>query len=378
MTKTKESKAAAAAEPIPLDVSTLARWLALAPQTNVKRVQAWVTKAPEAEWARIAEGVRVALQWAWDEQPDAFFPLLRPWLKNTNDRLRLLAAGALPLSHELWRESSVKELKRLLQDKSKAVRVAAADLLVEDPVGQLEHVKKLATSEDAEIRAVVARHLHAAEGEALKKLLPALEALALDPKSEVHWAAAAALCDIQERDARAVLEIARKMALSDDEDIRTAVAASFFEHVLADSFDQLLPTIRSWLKAPEANLRWTLVRSLRFLRVTPRSLQLLKALYEDKDPEIRRRVASILCDLFDVRAEHGRALGELLRRAKTDQSKRVRDVVEEGEHRHSVDFDKIPRPGEHLTDLPESIEGEEGEEGDLPEETPDEPEEDDF
>ena len=45
---------------------------------NVKRVQAWVTKAPDAEWARIEEGVRVALQWAWDEQTDAFFPLLTP------------------------------------------------------------------------------------------------------------------------------------------------------------------------------------------------------------------------------------------------------------------------------------------------------------
>ncbi len=376
MTRTKESKGAA--EAVPLDVSTLARWLQLQPQQNVKRLQAWVTKLPEAEWARAHELARVALQWAWDEQPDAFFPLMRPWLKSTTERLRLLATGALPLSHEKWRETSVKELKKLVTDKSRAVRAVAADLLAEDPTGQVEQTKKLAASDDLEVRTVVARHLAHAEGDGLKKLLPTLEALALDPKPEVHWAAAATLCDLHEREPRAVLEIARKMALSDDEDVRAAVAASFFENVLADSFDQLLPTIRGWLKAPEANLRWTLVRSLRFLRVTPRSLQLLKALYEDKDAEIRRRVVSVLIDLFDVRAEHGRAVGDLLRRAKIDQSKRVRDVVEEGEQRHAIDFDKVPRPGEHLTDLAEDVEGELEEGEEPPEESTDDADDDDF
>lgn len=362
MTKTKESKAAST-EPIPHDAPTLSRWLALQPANNVKRLQTWVTKATEEEWRRIEEVVRIAMQWAWDEQPDVFFPLLRSWLKSTSERQRLLAAGALPLSHERWRDTSVRELKKLVADKSKAVRMVAADLLAEDPAGQLDTLRKLAQTNDAEVRAIVARHLPAAEGETLKKLMPTLESLALDPSKDVHWAAAAALCDLHERDPRGVLEIARKMALHDDEDIRMAAAASFFEHVLADSFDQLLPTIRGWLKAPEGNLRWTLVRSLRFLRVTPRSLQLLKALYEDKEPEIRRRVAQVLIDLFDTRAEHGRAVGELLRRAKVDQSKRVREVAEEGEQRHNVDFDKLPRPGEHLTDLPDELEPAEGEDG---------------
>lgn len=357
MTRTKESRAAAAAEAIPLDVTTLSRWLQLQPQQNLKRLQAWVTKLSDAEWGRTQELARVALQWAWDEQPEVFSPLVRPWLKSTTERLRVLATGALPLSHEKWRDGSIKELKKLVADKSRAVRAVAADLLAEDPCGQVEQVKKLAASEEPEVRAVVARHLAQAEGDGLKKLLPTLEQLALDPRPEVHWTAAATLCDLHEREPRAALEIARKMALSDDEDVRAAVAASFFENVLADSFDQLLPTIRGWLKAPEANLRWTLVRSLRFLRVTPRSLQLLKALYEDRDPEIRRRVVAVLVDLFDARAEHGRAVGELLRRAKVDQSKRVRDIVEEGEQRHGIDFDKVPRPGEHLTDLPDEIEG---------------------
>jgi hypothetical protein len=378
VTKTKESKASST-EPIPHDAPTLSRWLALQPATNLKRVQAWVTKVNDEEWRRVHEVVRIALQWAWDEQPDMFFPLMRSWLKSSSERQRLIAAGALPLSHEQWRETSLRELKKLVSDKSKAVRIVAADLLAEDPVGQLDHVRKLAQLPDAEVRAIVARHLTGAEGEALKKLLPTLESLALDPSKDVHWAAAATLCDLHERDARAILEIARKMALHDDEDIRMAAAASFFEHVLADSFDQLLPTIRGWLKAPEGNLRWTLVRSLRFLRVTPRSLQLLKALYEDKDPEIRRRVAQVLVDLFDARAEHGRAVGDLLRRAKIDQSKRVREVAEEGEQRHNIDFDKVPRPGEHLTDLPDDLDAVEGEEGEIAEaETETVDDDDDF
>jgi HEAT repeat protein len=376
VTKTKESKAASS-EPIPLDVPTLSRWLQLQPGSHVKRIQAWVAKATDAEWSRLEETLRIALQWAWDEQPAVFYPVLRPWLKSPSDRLRALVAGALPLSHEEWRESSIKELKKLVQDKAKSVRIVAADLLAEDPIGQLEQVKKLAQSEDAEVRAVVVRHLTSADADTLKKLLPSLEALCLDPAKEVHWPAAAALADLHERDARAVLEIARKMALSDDEDIRMAVAASFFEHVLADAFDQLLPTIRGWLKAPEANLRWTLVRSLRFLRVTPRSMQLLKALYEDKDPEIRRRVVQVLVDLFDQKSEHGRALGDLLRRAKVDQSKRVRDIVEEGETRHSIDFDHVPRPGEQVGDLPEEL-GEEGEEGEEAAHEEAEEEEDDY
>jgi hypothetical protein len=349
---------------IPLDAPTLSRWLSIDPG-NAKKLQAWIVKASPEELERVEEPVRCGVQWAWDEQPDVLSTTFGGWVKNQNERLRRIAAGAVPMAHEVWRETAIKHLKKLAADKSPAVRVAALDQLLEDPNGQFDLVRKHAAAEEPEVRALVARHLAQSEGETLKKALPLLGALVLDPEPSVHWAAAATLCDLYERDPRGTLEVARTMAVSEVESIRTAVASSFFEHVLADAFDALLPTVRVWLRAPEQVwLRWTLVRSMRFVRVTPRSLALLKALYEDKDPELRRRVAMVLVDLFDARAEHGRAISELLRRAKVDAIKRVREVVEEGEARHSVDFDKIPLPGELVGDLPEELEGEAGDEVD--------------
>jgi len=177
------------------------------------------------------------------------------------------------------------------------------------------------------------------------------------------WAVAAALLEIYEREPRPALEAARQMMISEEEGVRWAAAAGFFEHVFADHFDQLLPTVRSWLRMAEPWTRWTLVRSLRFIKVNARSLQLLRALYEDSDPEIRRRAVQQLVDLFDLRHESYRSVGELLRRAKQDSSKRVRGVVDDGEARHGLDFDTVPLPGEDVEDLTED-EGEgESEEG---------------
>lgn len=376
-TKTKTaSKEAAAESAIPTDIPTLSRWLGLDPKEHLKRLQSQLVAASDEELGRLEEGARCALGWAWDEQPDEFNALGGAWLKSTNARLRRIAAGALPLSHEDWRETNLRHLKKLVTDKDKSVRLAAADHLLEDPVGGLEHVKRAATSTDPEMRALAARHLAGIDAETLKKSLALLESLALDPAPEVHWAMAASLAELYERDPRAVLELGKKMAASEDEALRTAAAAAFFEVVLADAFDQLLPTLRLWLKAPEPWLRWTLVRSLRFVRVTPRSLTLFKALFEDKEPEIRRRVVGLLVDLFDVRREEARTISELLRRAKTDQAKRVRDLAEEGEARHGVNFDDIPAPGEQV-DLPEEPIGEEGAEGPEPAEDDDRDDDDD-
>lgn len=365
MTKTKAPEA-----PIPTDVPTLSRWIGVQPAANLKRLQTWITKLGDDELARVEEGLRCALQWAWDEQPELVGRGLNPWLKSPSERLRKLAVGALPLSHEDHREAALRNLKKMILDKSKEVRLAAWDLLLEDPVAQLDSLKKAAAAEEPAVRALAARHLAAVDAETFKRSLALVEALALDPDPEVHGVMAQSMADLWERDSRSVLEVGRKMAVSELESHRTAVAAGCFEIVLADAFDQLLPTLRVWLKAPEVWLRWTLVRSLRFVRVSPRSLTLFKALFEDKEPEIRRRVAILLVDLFDAQAESGRAVSELLRRAKVDPSKRVREIVEEGEQRHQVDFDKIPAPGEALGELPEEPEGvEEGEPGEADEET---------
>lgn len=364
-TKAKAKASAKAPGPPPLDLTTLSRWLAADPAGRLKALGAAALEADDAAWRRLAEPYRCALAWAWDEQPEPFWQHAGPWLKGKDARLRALATGALPLSHEGQRKKVLEALRRQLGDKAEEVRLTAADLLLEDFGAHHEDAARLATAPDPALRALVARHAGWAEGaDATKKAVALLEPLALAPEPAVHWAAAAALAELHDREPRAALELARKMAVSEDEDVRWAVAASFFEPVLGDGFDQLLPTIRAWLRGPDLWLRWTLVRSLRFVRATARSLLLLKALYEDKDPEVRRRVAQHLVELFERGTEAGRAVGELLRRCKVDASRRVREVVEEGEARHQVDFDRVPRPGQQLADLPDEVvvEGDDGEE----------------
>lgn len=335
MTKTKLG--------VPSDVPTLHRWLGQDPKAHLKELEGAIAKG--ATFERLAEPARIGLKWAWDEQPDVFFPLITPWLKGTNARLRRVAAGALPVSNPDQREKCVRLLKGLITDKDRDVRLTAIDLLAEDVVHQLDLIKRWAKDEDPAVRAVVVRHLQPVDVETLKQVLPLVEALAKDPHPDVHWAAATTLHELYDREPRGVLEVARAMADSPDESTRLAVASCFFEHVFADHFDALLPTLRAWLRGSSPELRWTLARSLRFLRITPRSLQLLRALYEDKEPEIRRRILLVILDLYEPRVEHRRALADLLHRAREDSSKRVRDVLEEGEARFGAGFELLALEG---------------------------------
>ena len=364
-------------EALPTDLPTLARWLALDPAGQVDRLEAAIVGMRAEVFARRRDGLRLALQWAWDEQPEAFFPPMNGWLKSNHTRLRWVATAALPIAHEGVADKVERALKKSLLDKDREVRLVATDYLVEDVKGQLDTVKKAARTPDPDVKAVVARHLAHADLETLKKVLPLLEELALDPAPQVHWQVAATLYDLYEREPREVLKIARKMAEHTDAGPRAAVASSFFTHVFADHFDQLQPTIRGWLKDGLTELRWTLVRSLRFLRTTSRSLQLLRVLYEDKDPELRRRVVQHLVDVFDPRTDHARPVAELLRRAKEDQSKRVREVAEEGEERLGVRFDAIQLSGQGVEEGEEG-ELEEGEEGEEEAESTFGDEDDDF
>ena len=365
--------------PLPTDLPTLARWLAVDPKEHVKRLEAALLGLSAEEFSRRRDAARMALQWAWDEQPETFFPLLKHWLGDkAHVRLRWVATAALPISHEGVADKVERTLKKSLQDKDREVRLVAIDYLAEDVKGQLETVRKAARTPDPAVKAVVARHLAGVDVETLKKILPLLEELALDTAPEVHWQVAATLYDLYEREPRDVLKTARKMAEHPDPGPRAAVASSFFTHVFSDHFDQLQPTIRAWLKDGNPELRWTLVRALRFLRTTGRSLQLLRALYEDKDPEVRRRVVQHLVDVFDPGADYARPVAELLRRAKEDQSKRVREVAEEGEERLGVRFDALQLSGASLEEPEEEGEGE-LEEGEEPEaESTFGDEEDDF
>ena len=110
---------AKASSKIPVDVSTLGRWLAQEPKARVKELDAYVTRASAAAFRKQADLLRIGLKWAWDEQPEVFFPLLKPWLKSSNARLRRTAVGALPLSHEGFADQSARLVRKLIGDKDR-------------------------------------------------------------------------------------------------------------------------------------------------------------------------------------------------------------------------------------------------------------------
>jgi hypothetical protein len=340
---------------MPFELSTLVRWLALKPKEHFKELETRLARSSEAEYRRLQEPARVALRLAWDEQPDVFFPLANAWIKGSNARLRRVAAGALPVSHDRHAEKCLRALKKLSTDKDRETRLIAIDLLAEDPDKLLSQLAKWAKLPDPDVQAIVARHLRNVSTDLIKKALTILLELADQPEGDVPWNVASTLYDLHARENRAVLEVAHKMAVSQADSTRSAIAGSFFQLVFADHFDQLLPTLRSWLRVGEPELRWTLVRSLKFLRVTARSLQLLRALYEDRDPDVRRRVVVKLIESFDFESEQLRSVAELLRRAKEDHARRVREVAEDGEARLGVQFDKINYDG--------TFEGSEDDEG---------------
>lgn len=323
---------------VPVDVRTLARWLAMDPKPRVKLLETHITKASAEAYRTQAPILRLGLKWAWDEQPALFFGLVRDWLKSTNARLRFIAAGSLPTSHEEFAAKSFRQLKKMITDKDRDVRLIAVDLLAEDVNDNLDLIKRWAKDSDPAVRELVAVHLRQLEAEKVKPNQGIFANLVVDPEPDVHWAAATTLFELYEKEPRPMLELARTMANSEDASIRSAVASLFFEHLFADRFDHLLPTMRSWLRAGDPWLRWTLVRSLRFISLSTRSLQLLRALYEDKDLEIRRRAIAVLVSLYDPLSEQRRSVVELLRRAEQDTARRVRDVVEEGKETHGDDY----------------------------------------
>jgi hypothetical protein len=329
---------------IPFDTAKMSGWLAVDPKGHVKVLETFITKSTADGFRRQAELLRIGLKSAWDGQPEAFFPLLRPWLKSTNTRLRRTAVGALPVAHPEYSEKCIRQLKKLISDKDRDVRLMAVDLLAEDVNGNLDLVKRWVKDSDPKVRELVTVHLRQLEADRIKACQALFEGLVVDSEPNVHWAAAATILELYEKEPRPMLELARSMANSEVGSVRSAAAGMFFEHLFADRFDHLLPTIRSWLRAGDPWLRWTLVRSLRFIRLTTRSLQLLRALYEDKDPEIRRRSILLLIGHYDPYSDLRRSVVDILRRAAQDTARQVRDAVEEGKKEHGDDFLE-DRPG---------------------------------
>ncbi len=326
---------------IPTEIPTLSRWVADDPKARLEEVKHALEKAGKERFLKMQDPIRIAVAWAWDENPETFFRLMQGWLSSDNPRLRVIAAGALPLANESYHERSVKILKKMVLDADRDVRNKAIDILAEEVDRNIDLVKRWAVDQDAEVRAIVARHLHLTDTP--KKVLPIAEQLALDADPDVHWCAARVLYDLHEREAKGALEVAKKMAASPDIDIRRAVAYSYFEHVFGDSFDHSFLLMRQWVRSGDPNLRWTLAHALRWAKPNPRSLQVLRALFEDRDPEIRVKVVQQLKDFFP-RFEDVRPAAELLRRAQGDPVKKVRDTAEEAERNLGIDLASIPLP----------------------------------
>ncbi len=326
---------------IPTEIPTLSRWVADDPKPRLEEVKQLIAKAGRDRFLKLQDPIRIAVAWAWDENPEVFYRLMQGWLNSENPRLRAIATGALPLSNESYHERSVKILKKMALDADRDVRNRAIDILAEEVDRNIELVRRWAVDTDTEVRAIVARHLHLSDTP--KKVLPIVEQLALDLDPDVHWWAARALYDLHEREAKGALEVAKKMAASPDIDIRRAVAYSYFEHVFGDSFDHSFLLMRQWVRSGDPYLRWTLAHALRWAKPNPRSLQVLRALFEDRDPEIRVKVIQQLKDFFP-RFEDVRPAAELLRRAQGDPVKKVRDTAEEAERGLGIDLASIPVP----------------------------------
>lgn len=324
---------------LPLDIPNLGRWLAQEPEERLPRLKALVTKASKKDYPRIAERARIALKIAWDARPDRLFALTADWISGKDVRLRRLVAGALPLSSVEHRTQALDLSRKLADDPEPEVRYLAIDHICEEINEHLDLVSRWLGDPDPQVRAIVVRRLRDLATDQIKPRIELFHPLAVDPEPEVAWALASTLAELYEREPRPVIETMRILAMSEHETIRTAAAACFFEHVFADSFDQLLPTMRAWLRVGDPNLRWTLVRSLRFVELNPRSMQLIRGLYEEPDPKIRSRLVQAMVDLFDPVSESRRMLVPLLIRASQDTYKAVREAVEVGIERHGEEFE---------------------------------------
>lgn len=323
---------------LPLDIPNLGRWLAQDPEERLPLLQAAVLEANEKESARVAERVRIALKIAWDVRPERVFAVTASWVSSPDPRLRALVAGALPLSNSEAFPDAFKLIRKLADDPDPIVRQQAVDQVLEEINDHLDLAARWIKDPDPQIRAIVARRLRHLATDQIKPQIELFHPLAADPHPDVAWATASTLAELYERENRPVIETMRIMATSPHETTRAAAAACFFEHAFADNFDQLLPTMRAWLRTATEDLRWTLSRSLRFIEVTPRTMQLIRALYEDPDPKIRARLVQSLIDLFNPLKESRHMLVPLLVRAQEDQHKQVRDAVEAGHEVHGPDF----------------------------------------
>lgn len=311
----------------PSDPGQLARWLLARPKARITKLRKHLHGAGADRFTQLQPGVRVALHEAWDEDPETFFELLEPWRKGRNTKFRALYAAALPMLEEPAGARCRARLLELAADRSRDVRLVAVERLCRE----LEHIPveaaRFARDRDPGIRELVARGL--AELGPVAEFREVFLAVCLDRNVDVHWAAAAALPRVHERDESLARELGQLMAESDDIDIRWAVAVNYLEPLFAEQFERIVPTLRQWVRTGDRSLKWTLVHSLRFVPSSPRLTALLRLLFEDRDPVIRRRVLWQLGQL--VGKVERSEVAALLDAAAGDGSRKVREQAERTE-----------------------------------------------
>jgi hypothetical protein len=306
---------------IPTDGPLLARWLSEAPKKRLGELKRLVTSSDRKGFQNIGPCYRAALMEAWDEDPDAFFEAMDVWRRSRNVRIRSLVAGAVPLIDGPRFNEALDLLRQMARDSAREVRLVAIERLCGEIEAVPEEVKRFAIDKDPKVREFVAHYLREIRNvEAFKDLI---EILCLDRNTEVHWAAAASLHALHERDDSVIKECAQKMAESEDADIRWAVVTNYYDFLFGEHFERLATMMRQWIRTGNRSLRWTLAHGLRYTNPSPRLMMLLKTLYEDKDPIIRRRI------VWQIGQKAGFAdekdILSLLDKALFDSSKKIRE-----------------------------------------------------
>jgi hypothetical protein len=309
---------------IPTDIPLLARWLSAAPKKRLGELKRLVTGSDRKKFHSLGPCFRAALIEAWDEEPDLFFETMDGWRRSRNPRIRSLVAGAVPLIDGPRFNEALDLLRQMARDSAREVRLVAVERLCGEIDAVAEEIQRFAVDKDPKIREFVAHHLR--EIRQVEDFKEVIELLCLDRNNDVHWAAAASLYALHDRAEAIVKECAHKMASSEDLDIRWAVVTSYYDFLFGENFERLTTMMRQWIRSGNRQLKWTLVHSLRYTNPSPRLIMLLKTLYADKDPIIRRRV---IWQLGQKQGFHDDSeILALLEKALVDSSKKVREQSE--------------------------------------------------
>src|SRR2546421_12896838 len=69
---------------IPTEIPTLSRWVADDPKPRLEEVKGLLAKVGRDRFMKLQDPVRIAVAWAWDEDPEAFYKLMQGWLNSEN------------------------------------------------------------------------------------------------------------------------------------------------------------------------------------------------------------------------------------------------------------------------------------------------------